>query len=162
MKSIINEENIKTVLTISGIIIVIVLLVIYFDENRVQEVKIDNYSEDGNIAYHIDEFDWGENYANVKGWACFRGGNYEVVNTNIALRECDSDKVYIIPTQIEERTDITELFNDGYDYKNSGIVACINADSLDVDKKYEIIVLLKNNTGSYMVKTGEILINEKK
>lgn len=94
----------------------------------------------------------------VAGWFIEKGITYpfenhglewygESVYNNYNLCILDGEKVYIFPTKLFEREDVTEEINDGIDYGKCGFKTYIAAGYADKYEKANIGILVKNPYG---------------
>jgi hypothetical protein len=98
------------------------------------------YKSKGNI----DLIEVKSNKVKVRGWSIIpkRKSNSKI---KVIL---NNNKVnYLIDTDFQERKDITQSFNDGYNYDNSGFVFDINKNEIEKGN-YRILIMIEGNESS--------------
>lgn len=157
MDGMINRKNIKIVLVIFTILIIAVIGIFYWDESKLSYVDISAYAPNDNISYAVDSCIMEETISSVAGWAAWLGEDVGIVNTEVALKSKSTGTMISIPTQMQQRADVTAAVNDGFHYDNSGFTAYVETKKLDVYDSYEVFILMKNGHGSFYAATGVIL-----
>lgn len=96
----------------------------------------------------------------ISGWIIKKGESIKIVAIKVILQDTVTQKSYVVPTQVLVREDVTEFFDDGTNYDNSGfIVETKNLDySLDIgNHDYQIFIYLDINGSECIVQTGLML-----
>lgn len=142
------------------IIAIYSLLVLH--EKHIVAVNVNDYeifdSSSPEYMYCFDPSDESKN--DVRGWMIHKGESVKYAAIKVALREQDSDSIYIIPTEIIVRKDVTEAMNDGCSYDISGFSASsANISSkLDIsEKSYTIYLYSDYNGREFLIDTGLLL-----
>ncbi len=105
------------------------------------------------VSYAIDSIQTEEEIQ-IQGWALIQGEEMEEVNCNVVLIGEQSKEQWILPTMIIERTDLTEAFSDGIDYRKAGFLANIRSERLSLEQEdYAIYLEYLTNGHSYLVPT---------
>ncbi len=133
------------------------LLVLHEKRNAVADINdfeiFDSSSPE--YMYCFDPSDGSEN--DIRGWMIHKGESVSYAAIKVALREQGSDNIYIIPTEITIRNDVTEAMNDGCTYDISGFSASssnINP-ALDISaKNYTIYIYSDYNGRKFLIDTG--------
>ncbi|MCD8238332.1 MAG: hypothetical protein LUC92_03200 [Clostridiales bacterium] len=102
------------------------------------------------------------NYVFIKGWALHKGQDLNHFNTELVLYKDSLENCLVFKLAMQTRTDVTEYFDDGYDYDLSGFSANVKSSYIG-GNEYKI-ALLYNDTetddGAAIILTGETFISE--
>ena len=140
--------------------IILFCLLLYFNESYIHKVEIVNYAPDNILEYCIDSVEMDE-YITVNGWSYVPGENINTYDCNILLQEIGTENIYILPTTMVDRTDVTQSYDDGYNYNHSGFMARARLGQFNyANKDYEIIIRYFNNENEYYVKTSKTVSKE--
>lgn len=127
-----TEEKIKKYLSMAIIacgVVIVIICTVY--QNRFycvpHQVYLSGYNDASSIEtkYDISIEKENQDYAKVRGWILARGHEIVEFDTQIILYEDGSDKGLLWLTQMENRTDVTEMMNDGINYDESGFQTMI-------------------------------------
>lgn len=105
------------------------------------------------IDYYIDEVNYTHNAITIQGWAIKKGENIDVSECYIVLKDTSSGEYMKIPTKIISRGDLTEYFNDGFNYDYSGFFAKVLDKKLNKNSDFDIYILYQNNNEKYLIDT---------
>ena len=127
-----KAEKIRRFLSMAIIacgVVIVIICTVY--QNRFycvpHQVYLSGYNDASSIEtkYDISIEKENQDYAKVRGWILARGHEIVEFDTQIILYEDGSDKGLLWLTQIENRTDVTEMMNDGINYDESGFQTMI-------------------------------------
>ena len=127
-----KEEKIRRFLSMAIIacgVVIVIICTVY--QNRFycvpHQVYLSGYNDASSIEtkYDISIEKENQDYAKVRGWILARGHEIVEFDTQIILYEDGSDKGLLWLTQMENRTDVTEMMNDGINYDESGFQTMI-------------------------------------
>ena len=127
-----TEEKIKKYLSMAIIacgVVIVIICTVY--QNRFycvpHQVYLSGYNDASSIEtkYDISIEKENQDYAKVRGWILARGHEIVEFDTQIILYEDGSDEGLLWLTQMENRTDVTEMMNDGINYDESGFQTMI-------------------------------------
>lgn len=157
MDGMVNNKNIRIVFLLFAMMIFFVVSIFYWDESKVFDVNISDYSSSDQIAYFIDSYTMEDRISTIAGWAVWLGEDLKLVNTEVALKSNSTGAFISIPTQMQQRADVTTAMNDGFQYDNSGFISYVKTNKLNITDSYEIYILIKNEHGNFYVATGQVL-----
>lgn len=157
MNGMVNNKNIKIVLFLFAMMIFLIVRVFYWDESKVLDVDISAYSLSDQMSYCIDSCTMEDTISTITGWAVWQGEDLNSVNTEVALKSNSTGAVFSIPTQMQQRADVTAAMDDGFHYDYSGFTASVKTNKLDVADSYEVYILIKNEHGNFYIATGQVL-----
>lgn len=161
INSISNKTIYKWVFGFTGLALVTVSLLLFvfirqdshIKERNLSEVTVGDISQ---VTYSIDSENVNEkgDYI-IKGWAVQRGVTYDYYNYGIDdnnsgvynymnLCYIKDNKLYVLPTKLEARKDVSEVLNDGIDYRYSGFNARVCEDDMYLTKGYQKAFLFKS------------------
>ena len=115
---------------------------------------------DSSIIYYIDGVTRNEDYFSINGWAYMNGENLDTKEKSqigLGIINVQTENVLEIDTEPVMRKDVTESFGEGNNYDYSGFYGRIANDEMDMNQKYEIVLLLNNNSG---IKRTGVYLNE--
>ena len=125
----------------------------HIKEKSLSDVTVGEVSQ---ISYSIDSENVNEkgDYI-IKGWAVQKGITYDYYKHSIDeynsgvynymnLCYVKDNKLYILPTKLETRPDVTECLNDGIDYRYSGFSARVCEEDVYLTEGYQKAFLFKN------------------
>lgn len=127
-------------------ILFMLLLVYRYEDQHIEVCPLLDF-EEGNIqdiSYHFDEIRYTQQGdAIIKGWLVRRGITYNSYNYGDDTYRSDvynymhlcmvkGDSVYIFPTKLELRSDVSNYINDGIDYRYCGFRARITSKNSDL------------------------------
>lgn len=147
----------KTVrLGMAGILLVSVLFsfAVAADRGRIR-TETEATVLENDVDYAIDSVLITED-VKIQGWAMVLGEVINIADCNVMLVGEESKEVFILPTMIVERADLTEVFQDGTDYTKAGFLANIAKDRLSLDKEdYRIYLEYLTNRRRDLVATDK-------
>jgi hypothetical protein len=98
------------------------------------------------------------NRLDVRGWFLIEGYQSSTVTMHILLKNRVTNDCYELPTAILTRTDVTESFDDGINYDNSGFYASTYSKKFDFEStSYEIAILYETGGNQYLYNTGSVV-----
>lgn len=115
---------------------------------------------DSSIIYYIDGVTRNEDYFSINGWAYMNGENLDTKEKSqigLGIINVQTENVLEIDTEPVMRKDVTESFGEGNNYDYSGFYGRIANDEMDMNQKYEIVLLLNNNS---VIKRTGVYLNE--
>ncbi len=159
-------EKIKTILKkpeyIVGICLLIVWIVfmaIYYVSNR----YLDTIDELGEVyageMYCAVEIGDDEEHADrilIEGYCALPGESIATTDITLILWNEEQGMGYVVSTKNVERTDVTEAYNDGFDYNHSGFSATVAKDDLEAGT-YQIYIQYRNNENDLLVGTESVV-----
>ena len=156
-----KEEKIRRFLSMAIIacgVVIVIICTVY--QNRFycvpHQVYLSGYNDASSIEtkYDISIEKENQDYAKVRGWILARGHEIVEFDTQIILYEDGSDEGLLWLTQMENRTDVTEMMNDGINYDESGFQTMIPSKYVE-GKKYKIAIAFYVNQERYILKTDQ-------
>ena len=161
-----KEEKIRRFLSmaviVGGIDILIICTVYQNHFYRVpHKVHLSGYNDAANIEtkYDISIEKENQDYDKVSGWILARGHEIVEFDTQIILYEDGSDEGLLWLTQMENRTDVTEMMNDGTNYDESGFQTMIPSKYVE-GKDYKIAIAFYVDQERYILKTDQEFVVE--
>lgn len=155
---------IRTVIASVGIICVAVVLD-YFIQDYIYKNKFKIVEDDFSHVFQVDSMEVKGEKLILNGWVFKLGVDSVEDDFGIVLYDYNNDKSYYMDVENVVREDVNEYFLCEYDYSNSGFVASMSAEKLDLDEKnYEILLRPRSvqkayRTGVYISK-GEMMYTE--
>ena len=155
----------KFMLLFSVIMCLIFLLgwvVLVKNENRIIEIPSETVAivDDSAYIYNLETVQWkqdeisiSKDYVIISGWLIKQGESVDKAAIRIVLRDTESGRYYVLPTDVIVRNDVTTYFADGNNYDYSGFSVKIPYWSeLDTDTDYELFAQydLNNNVRVYV------------
>lgn len=150
-------------ITTIAVLFILALLLIFIIENKYvvkrnkHNYKLGNVSE---LTYDIESIEDYENQKGkiISGWIIEKNKRYSFFNygsdyhgvgiyNNYKLCLIIDDNVYIFPTKLESRDDITKKINDGINYDRCGFTAYVNNKYTDMLDKGKIGVVISDMSG---------------
>ncbi len=154
-----NQYMIVAFFMLISLFAVIILFALYArEDDSLSIVSLDSFKEGdpSNLLYDIEAFQYDSDGAClVNGWAIKPGVTYHFYNygndaerntvyNNMRIGFTDGESVYIMPTKLEQRTDVNELINDGIDYAYCGFRSRLPVRYTE-SVEYNIVVLIWQN-----------------
>ena len=142
---------------VAGILFAIGWGILVWNENRITvvdpdiiiPVDVSNYKFNlENVEWEKDDISITQDYVKISGWFVEKGQEVKKVALKIVLKDVNSDIYYVLPTDVAERTDVTEYINDGNNYDYSGFSVKIPYWEALEDTDYEIYVQYDLNDDS--------------
>ncbi len=133
-------------------------VIIFLDNNRIEREDVSNMIvNNGEINYNIDLIDKDDlKYVNIQGWASKLGNSISIVECYVCVKDIKDNEYYRINTMKVIRTDVTDYFNDGFNYDNSGFFAKFSEKKIG-QGTYEICLLYLNDGNNILVPTGRMI-----
>jgi hypothetical protein len=144
-----------------------ILILAIAGRNRVYTEKMDNFvlSDEKDLCYNIENYAEVTNKkAEISGWLVQKGQTYEYYNyganvhgagvynnMHLACVDDNSEQVYILPTQLSIRNDVTEYIADGIDYKYSGFESKFPVYYEQLIDKNGLYVVIKDTDGNQFI-----------
>lgn len=151
----VNKKVVGILFSIGCLITILFAICLSWDRGRIKIGGIENLVIDSNTQFSVDSIEVRDSIT-ITGWALQRGET--ALNCDVILRGAVSGEVYQIPTQIQEREDINQVYSDGIDYKNAGFLAKVRRAKLRLDQEdYEIFLQYEQHGIQYTIPTGKIV-----
>ena len=137
-------------------------IVLVKNENRIIELKSDLNlpMDESTYVYNLENVTWKKDdisitkdYVCISGWLIKRGEQVDKAAIKIVLKDVETGKCFLVPTDVVTRPDVTEYFADNNKYDYSGFSVKIPYwVELDTDKDYELFAQydLNDNTRVYV------------
>lgn len=136
---------------------------IYSYNTAITKINIDEieFVVDKNMyQYEIEEIEEDSVSFYVSGYALKLETPMEQVANVIVIYDSVKDCYYELPTEWEERVDITERVDDGFDYNNAGMASIVMKKYLDVGVEYPVFILFESNDEWVLLPTDTVLKGE--
>lgn len=138
----------------------LVCLIFYLDDSKIEKVNLSNYKENENIVWKINKKSIKNNKLNIEGYAYIKKEKLKSVDCNVVLRNCKTNEELRIPTCIRtvdvDKFNATEVFERFKKSDSYYFISNVSCKKVQLDKnEYEIVIEYKNNNHRYVVNTGE-------
>ena len=130
-------------------------VVLVKNENRIGRTDAARVipADPGHYSLGLDQVSWekddipaAKDFVCISGWIFKPGEEVDRVVIRIILKNTVTGECLVLPTDVVERTDITQYMDDGNNYDYSGFsVRLPYWDELDTDTDYEIIAQYQLN-----------------
>ena len=169
MKKMQTEKFITRFMMICIVLIMIGCKLLVWHEMRikkidVKDVKIENTAMEHQLELEkiMNEYDYNEhkNRITISGWLVKQGIDTKQVSIKVVLKNTITEEFYELPTSIVARNDITEKFDDGVNYDNSGFRVSVPYGNKLIDlEKYDYEIFLHYNIyeDEYLLPTNTTL-----
>ena len=98
------------------------------------------------VKWERDDVSATDDYVLIKGWLLKPGVSVQKVAMHVVLRDQKDGRYYVVPTDVTERTDITERMGDGNIYDYSGFTVILPYwEKLDGKTDYDIYLKYELN-----------------
>ncbi len=94
----------------------------------------------------------------IHGWIAYRGESILTWKLSLLIQN-DDGSCYVVPMAVQERKDVTEAMNDGFNYNNSGFSVTVNKNYIKSDRAHYYI-LYENNDRDMIVDLDEAIREE--
>lgn len=158
-----NIQSKKTIIICSFIIVflfIAIYLLLVRNVTNMYTIDISKYKQSDvkNYGFYIDELNYGnydskpkKDYVSISGWFSKNNEEIKTISMNIILQNKSTNVSYLIPTDVYQRAEVNNYFNDGYDHTYSGFSLRIpRFEDLDYDD-YEIYMLITLNGNTSLV-----------
>jgi hypothetical protein len=132
----------------------------YNNEKVIYKGNISEYElDDGKYFFIVHHSKIIDNKLYIHGALLKKGINLDYVNNHYVLID-NENKLYGIKTIMVKRPDVTEFFNDGSNYDNSGLDGQIKADKIN-NGVYTVGAVIKEKNGKeYLIISDNKFIKE--
>ncbi|AQR97834.1 hypothetical protein [Clostridium saccharoperbutylacetonicum] len=134
-----------------------------YDNEIVKNINMASVRTNVPEAYKswIDSAEIKDGALEIKGWVFKKGENLEYLNRKVVLVD-NKNNVYEVNTLMERRTEITSVFNDGFNYDNAGMIArCPIKQFKDGDTFKIGYIVTEQNGDSYYIPVDKSVTIEK-
>lgn len=154
----ISGKNVSQMMLLITLLSALFCGICFLDARKVKATDITIYTEDADLSYELENIVLENDILTVKGWVVQIGQEIQTFDIATALYRPEDNTLYELPTQYEQRSDITERFNDGTSYDNSGFLtkALINQFNMS-EYQYELCIVFKSNDCKYLLHTGQYI-----
>lgn len=160
------QQNIEVkknhVIIISLILLLLCFLfnfLVYLDQSKVDKIENIKFVQNEEIEWNIDFISVSDTIR-IGGWAVILDEEINSADYRVILRDVNTNHLIEMPTQVVERADVDEHFNNGMKYGSCGFYSNIRTSKVDLENtNYEVIINYRNNNKNYYVETGNILKN---
>jgi len=128
------------------------------DHSVIRPITIKNVDQENITNWNIESINIGSRYVAISGWAFIPGEIISQYELTVVLKEVNSEESFEIPTVLIEMESINEIYDDEFDYSQSGFFARINNNFINLrEKSYEIYLKFYHNGHKFFIYTDEIL-----
>ena len=156
-----SEKNVKVYNNIVILMFLVFIMLIgifrYRCNKQYKKIDADSYTVISNdvldlynLKYNIELIELNEtstsSYDNrllLSGWAIKTGINSNEIDTDVVLKNNQTGEYYNLKTIVQKRDDVNNVFDDSFDYRNSGFSTYIQLDDLFKGEFYDYTVCLK-------------------
>jgi hypothetical protein len=110
-------------------------------------VRIPDYAAAEDYFYYIDSITKNDEQVRIEGWVAKLGQDIDYINRTVVLIDSQG-QLYHLNTVMVVRNNVTEYFNDGHNYDNSGISAACMLSDLQPNETYKVGVIIREKDGS--------------
>lgn len=145
-----KNKVLAIVLAIGVVLAIFFVLYQYLKYSQYSQYQIDEskITDSSLFIWGIDAVDSKYDVLKVSGWMAYRGESISTWDLSMVIQ--NDDNCYVVPMALQNRTDITEAMNDGFNYDNSGFVVTINKRYIQSGSAHYYI-LYKNNEKEMIV-----------
>ncbi len=139
-----KNKVLGVVLAIGLLLAIFFVLYQYLKYSQYSQYQIDESKivDSSLFVWGIDAVDSKYDVLKVNGWIAYRGESISTWEISMIIQ--NDDNCYVVPIALQNRTDITEAMNDGFNYDNSGFAVTINKRYIQSGSVH-YYVLYKNN-----------------
>lgn len=150
-----KKKFINILILVLGIFFLAGWLVLYFHETHIKSITLDkaDFSTDS-FTYSLDA-DGTNGEKVISGWIVKTGTSVDTCSINVILKENNSTRAYILPTEVVKREDVTINVGEGNNYDYSGFKAL--ADNVKSERKYTLCFRLEINSVIYYYNTHQTI-----
>lgn len=152
VKAINQDKNTKT--SVQAVIVIVGLILVMFFawkvlgviEARVYEVDASIYTENTEVNYTIESVSWSETGVMISGWCLVPEEDIKYAEMHLLI---ESNGVYYqVPTMLIERKNVTDLYDDGYNYDYSGFYSLIDFQNFKIEENQDFnMYMIYNSNG---------------
>ncbi|CAG9713315.1 conserved hypothetical protein [Clostridium neonatale] len=157
-KNDINFRIVNIIMIITILCTMLFCICVYNDNQKIENISLSNvkYNEES-IEYYIDNVRQSDNTIQIIGWVIKRGESIKRVDTNILLKDLETNEVFKINTRMNKRENLNEAFNDGNNYMYGGFFSKVFKRKLNSNHEYEILILYNNNDNNILINTNQTI-----
>ncbi|MBQ9211570.1 MAG: hypothetical protein IJ153_07720 [Clostridia bacterium] len=142
-----------------GVVLLFAILVcvwLYGSQHGIRRIDVSNCTpSEGQLLYHIEEFDVSNNNLVVSGWCISSGISTTYFDTYVCIKHKTPEEWYILPTAFAQRKDVTAVLGEGiYNYDNSGFVAQFHDLRRIPSGEYEVYLLYNKTDDQWLEDAG--------
>lgn len=139
-----DDKKCIFILSLSVIFPLLFIVLFLHDNEKIEKISLDQFKEITNVTeYGIEQISLNDKSVFLEGWLIETPGNILRVDRNFILT--NGNNTYKLNTIMQERTDITERWNNGNDYDSSGLAGNGSVKYLDKGT-YRIGFLINDNS----------------
>ena len=139
---------VTVIFVLMGLLFTIGWIILVENENHIVTLKPESVvvSDASGYRFNVENISWKkddisitEDYVCISGWLLKQGQQVDKVEIRVLLRNLNTGEYLVLPTDVIERSDVTEYINDGKDYNYCGFSVKIPYwDELDTTD-YEVL-----------------------
>lgn len=122
---------------------------------QLEEQKI---TDNSFFALDVESMEKRYDVVKINGWIAYRGESISTWKLSLLIQN-DDGSCYVVPMAVQERKDVTEAMNDGFNYNNSGFSVTVNKNYIKSDRAHYYI-LYENNDRDMIVDLDEAIRKE--
>lgn len=150
----------NAVLILGTVLTAVFTLYQYLKYSQYSTYQLEEQKITDNSFFALDVESMEERYDVVKihGWIAYRGESISTWKLSLLIQN-DDGSCYVVPMAVQERKDVTEAMNDGFNYNNSGFSVTVNKNYIKSDRAHYYI-LYENNDRDMIVDLDEAIREE--
>ena len=162
MKKNVSSKVVIVMCFFSIILGVVFSSLIYYDYSKVELINNEDYSFSSEVVFNLDSIENNkeDGFVTIKGWILKKNHNLETYQNYTVLKNIETNEMFKINTVLEKRPDVTESFNDSYNYDNSGFYSKVNKKYIKSKGEYEIYMLYLSDDNKILVPTNSYITIE--
>lgn len=157
-----TRERIICMIVLGVIVMLLIWIMLVDNSTRIKKLKAENIVtsqlSDGytvcldQLEYQDDGIYLTKDMLVVSGWLIKNGESMDNIQLKIVMKNCGTGEYYMLPTTQLQRKDVTELFNDGYNYNNSGFSVRVFQRKIDLqNQRYELMAVYAFNGEAVLI-----------
>ena len=130
-------------------------------DQRIQKISIENFEilslpkENKLFPYNIETIEVSDNKFFIKGWILKKGEDNSSLNKIIVIKDAKNN-YFKLNTKTNLRLDVSELFNEGYDYSKSGRIGEGKLEN-NLEYPFKIYFLIEKDNKNILIDTGQMI-----
>ena len=170
IRSLYTKSLVLSVIFFTIVLITLLWMALRWNEGRIRQIDVNNYSLSGKsegFKWYVGNVsvpqkmndNWGKGYLEISGWLIRKGEDIRTIEQYVVLKDVETGNIFRIPTEVTERTDITERRNDGHNYDMCGFYSKLgDNDYIDIySNDYEVGVINVLNGEENLIMFGKTI-----
>ena len=157
-----KQKDLIVKVSLAAVVLIFLFCVLQIiDYSLIQPIEIKDTANNQSIEWQIEAIKVDRHYVAISGWAFIKGEHLLKYDLDVVLQNTETKETFSLPTVLDVREELNDIYDDNVDYSQTGFVARVNKRLIKFEENnYEIYLKYFHNDKGAFVQTHQIISAE--